>query len=413
MSLSQAVELHQFLVNSCALRFEGIACSPQRERSAPDALKESDESTRDPAVSHPLLTQQPAASKMTDDDDYLDSLRRGRLVPSRGNPPGDMNRDQAEEKVGEGIAFAAAPPEFVADIVPRPRTRANCNDSQGSRFRNHDDDDPRDRYWKKNHTVNSKEKWGTLRGLFPHITPSITELVKIKNTIYNLFIAKVVTARGDWKDKTECFLAKFEDIVPAASLQGDMTIADIGDTETPAFAFSDFELLDANLTALTRGNAPDFPQASRDRARFLRFTLTVHPRLINPGVLDIDPLEFPSQQTTTVYIRALLFNGTLTGVIAKAMLDKTPQKSLAFYAQAKVEFDICVKTCSDAAPDPENYEQWIREITAKTKFYACKQYIQKSYVGRLEGTATLAQHLVNIKQRYYDKVTQQANYRSV
>jgi hypothetical protein len=31
-----------------------------------------------------------------------------------------MYLDQAEEKVGEGMAFAAAPPEFVADIVPRP-----------------------------------------------------------------------------------------------------------------------------------------------------------------------------------------------------------------------------------------------------------------------------------------------------
>jgi hypothetical protein len=194
-----------------------------------------------------------------------------------------------------------------------------------------------------------------------------------------------------------------------------MAIADIGDTEIPRFAFSDFELSDANLTALARGNAPDFSQASRDnRARILRFTLTVlHPRLINPGVLDIDPLKFPSQQATPVYVRALLFNGNLTGVVTKAMLDETPKNLLAFYAQAEAEFDICIKTRKDATPNPEKYEQWIREITAKTKFYACKQYIQKSHVGRLEGTATLAQRLVNIKQRYYDKVTQQANYRSV
>jgi hypothetical protein len=76
-----------------------------------------------------------------------------------------MDLDWAEEKVGEGgngIAFAAAPPELVSDIVPRPCTHANCNDSQGSHFCNHDDDDddddPRDRYWKKNHTVNSNEQ---------------------------------------------------------------------------------------------------------------------------------------------------------------------------------------------------------------------------------------------------------------
>jgi hypothetical protein len=55
----------------------------------------------------------------------------------------------------------------------------------------------------------------------------------------------------------------------------------------------------------------------------------------------------------------------------------------------------------------------MREVRAKTKFHACKTLIQKAYVGRLEGTETLAQRLVNIRQRYYDKATQKLHHWSV
>jgi hypothetical protein len=109
--------------------------------------------------------------------------------------------------------------------------------------------------------------------------------------------------------------------------------------------------------------------ASRDRAHFLCFTLTVHPHLITPRFLDIGHIKFPNQQTTTVYARAIINI-------------QTPKIVLAFYStQAEVNFDICVKiTRNNAAPDPEKYEQQIHEITTKTKLYACKQYVQKSYV---------------------------------
>jgi hypothetical protein len=57
-------------------------------------------------------------------------------------------------------------------------------------------------------------------------------------------------------------------------------------------------MLDANLTAIGRGNAADFPAMVRDKTHFLHFTLSIHPRMTNPRVLDIDPQEFPNQQAT-------------------------------------------------------------------------------------------------------------------
>jgi hypothetical protein len=55
----------------------------------------------------------------------------------------------------------------------------------------------------------------------------------------------------------------------------------------------------------------------------------------------------------------------------------------------------------------------MREAHVKTEYQACRKCIQKTYVGRLEGIETLTQRLVGIKQRQFDKSTQQANYRSV
>jgi hypothetical protein len=161
--------------------------------------------------------------------------------------------------------------------------------------------DPRDACWKDNHAVIQNEEWGTLLGNFPVIAP-ITKQVKIKNSINTSFIYRVETARGDWKDKINFFLAKFENVVPAASLQGDMAIIDLDNTDSNTRTFRDIELLDSNLTLLGRGDGQDCPQNTRDGTRYIRFTLTVHPHNINPGVLDIDPLQFPTQIVTTVHV---------------------------------------------------------------------------------------------------------------
>jgi hypothetical protein len=331
---------------------------------------------------------------MVEYDSYLDSLTGGRHSPLSGNLPDDSNHNQSERQRGGAMAFAATPPDYNGNRSYRTRSSVRTgdrSDTQASRFRNqHAYDDPREKYWKNNHSVSKHEDWGTVVGQFPAIAP-IGEHVTMKNAIFNTLTERVETNSGSWADKTEYFMAKFEDIVPAANLQVDMAIAGLDDIASDVFSFADMEILDASLQVIPRGNNVDFTPQARGRTRYLRFTITVSPRLILPGAMDFDPATFPNPTSTTVYVRALIQNGELADGLTKNLLDNTPKLAILFYTQAETEFDISIKYRSDAAPDQERYVKWLREIKSKTNFFAGKHYIQQSYVGRLEGTETLAQ----------------------
>jgi hypothetical protein len=353
---------------------------------------------------------------MEGDDSYLDSLAGGRHLPLSGNPPGDSNQNHDERQRGGAMTFAATPPDYNGNRSYRTRSSIRTGDrsdtrqaSQGSRFSY---DDPREKYWKNNHSVSHHEDWGTVIGQFPTLA-QISENVTMKNAIFNTLAERVENNTGTWADKTAYFLSKFEDIVPAAKLQANMAIASLDDLGSDVFSFADMEILDANLSVINRGIAADFTPQARARTRYLRFTLTASPRLILPGVMDFDPATFPNATSSTVYVRALMQNGALAGGISKNLLDNTPKLVLLFYTQAQTEFDVSIKYRSDAAPDQEKFVKWLREIKTKTKFYAGRHYIQLSYVGRLEGTETLAQRLTSLRQRTFDQTTQKPKYLSV
>ena len=262
--------------------------------------------------------------------------------------------------------------------------------------------------------MSEHELWGTVVGQFPVVAP-IGENVSVKNAIFNTLTERVEQNAGNWPDKTEFYMAQFEDIVPAAKLQANMAIETLNDIRSDVFSFADMEILDANLAVIPRGANPnaDFTQAARDRTRYLRFTITVSPRAIPPGVMDFDPATFPSPTSSTVYVRALMQNNGLAQGISKHLLDQTPKLVLYFYDLAQTEFDVSIKYRSDAAPDQEKYQKWLRDIKSKTKFYAGKHYIQQSYVGRLEGTETLAQRLTSVRQRTFDTKSQRPKYLTV
>ena len=339
-------------------------------------------------------------------------------MPLRGNPPDDSNQDEYERNIGGAMTFAATPPDYNGNRSRTYRSSIRTGDRsdtpQGSRFRNQRIyDDPREKYWKNNHSVSKHEDWGSVVGQFPTIAP-ISEDVTMKNAIFNTLTERVAANTGTWIDKTEFFMGKFEDIVPAAKLQADMAIASLDDIASDVFSFADMEILDANLATIPRGLPHlDYTQAARARTRYLRFTITVSPRLIVPGVMDFDPATFPNPTSNTVYVRALMQNGALAPGLSKHLLDNTPKLALLFYTQAQTDFDVSIKWRSDAAPDQEKYTKWLREIKSKTKFYAGKHYIRQSYVGRLEGTETLAQRLTSLRQKTFDPTTQKPKYLSV
>jgi hypothetical protein len=106
-------------------------------------------------------------------------------------------------------------------------------------------------------------------------------------------------------------------------------------------------------------------------------------------------------------------NGALAAGLSKHLLENAPKLALLFYGQAQAEFDVTIKHRSDAAPDQERCTKWHREIKAKTKFHAVKHHIQQSYVGRLEGTETLAQRLTSLRQKTFDPTTQKPKHLTV
>ena len=332
------------------------------------------------------------------------------------------------------MTFAAIPPDYNGNGnhgnhgnnghgTRAYRTRSSIrtedrSDIKRSRFANDQNqryyDDPQERYWKNNHSVSEHEIWGTVVGQFPVIAP-IGENVSVKNATFNALTERAEHNAGSWPDKTDFYMAQFEDIVPAAKLQANVAIENLNDIRSDVFLFADMEILDANLAVMPRGVNPnvDFSQNARDRTRYLRFTITVSPRAIVPGAMDFDPATFPSPTSTTACVRALMHNGTLAQGISKNLLDQTPKLVLFFYDHAHAEFDVSIKHRYDDAPDQEKYAKWLRDVKSKTKFYAGKHYIQQSYVGRLEGTETLAQRLTSVKQRTFDAKSQRPKYLSV
>jgi hypothetical protein len=206
---------------------------------------------------------------------------------------------------------------------------ACSGDTQGSCFRASDTAEPRLHHWKNNHIiVNTLQEWGSLKGPFPNLAP-ITAAVKIKHSTHNVFTGKMTSSTaGDWTDKTEFFLPEFEDVVPAAIVQGEMAISDLQDPNSNVFVFSGIEILGADLATLQQGhvNALERPQAARNQTRLLHFTFTAHPRSTNPGAIDVNPAQFLSQMAMTVILRALTkANATLHPEITKNLPETAPK----------------------------------------------------------------------------------------
>jgi hypothetical protein len=307
---------------------------------------------------------QPYPSTM-DDYSYLDSLG-GRQMSSRGNHA----RDSPNEEENEDNRFSnrrvsfETDPRAMAATPPSFRTRSNTI-RQGSR--SNTPANSRDSYWKNNHPVNVQKDWSSIRIHLPQIAP-IAEATKIKNAIFTSLDNKLSAAEGDWKDKTELLAALFEDTVPAATMQANIAISDMDSYLAPVYTFSDMEILDSTFRALNVGNALDYPAASRQRARFFRFTLTVNPRLTNTRDLDLDTTSFPSQVTTTAYARMLTDNnGEMHPVITKQLAENTPKLLYTIYEAQAQEFVIAQKHYLSAAPDPDKQKKWLAEIKGEGK----------------------------------------------
>jgi hypothetical protein len=336
-------------------------------------------------------------------DSYLDFLSESTL---RGNPPefDPHPSDQHYSNYGNvPLTMAATPPEFDSRS-PRSYTRRPARDPAT--------DNPVEQYWKNGRPVLKKNEWSTIRAQLPVIAPT-TATTKIKNSIFQQLTQRLTAAEGNWKDKAELFASLFNDQTPAASIEATLAISDITDYSSAVYGFNDFQLLDSDYRTLNNGNGIEYPAATRANCRFLKFTLSANPQNINPADFTINPTLFPSQVTTTVFLRAIRHNDLLHPHVSKQVINQNPKLLIDIYQIQNQEFDLSQKTFHEFAPNPDTQKKWLDNLIAKTKYEAMRQLISELYVGRLEGTERLSARIERIKQRAWDPTTSRARYKSV
>jgi hypothetical protein len=128
-------------------------------------------------------------------------------------------------------------------------------------------------------------------------------------------------AEGEWTDKTSLFLSSFEHLVPAASLEADVVIADFNNFGSDVFEFDAYECYNSMYEQVIIGNGANFTNPERTETKWFKFALNVAPRQTNVGNIMMHPDKFPSRRTNTVFLRALLSNaGSLHNYITKIVL---------------------------------------------------------------------------------------------
>jgi hypothetical protein len=343
---------------------------------------------------------------MADDDySYYDSLAEGeRPVPLSGNPPYDSNPGYAgwEGNVSNAAVFAATPPDFrTTRTRPSPSSH---NRNAGAPLV--------ESYWKNNHPVTSKKEWNTVRAQLAQIAPQSAS-IRTKNAIFASVTNTLDNCEGTWTDKADLFASLFHDIVPAATMQASIAISNLDRYDSPVFTFSDLELLDSNYAALTFGNGIDFPAPTRNSVRYFRFTMTIDPQQADTGELKVDAARLPSEQATTVYVRAIREHDSLLPVLSKQLLTADLKMIETIHRANNVAFHPAQKTHYEAATNPETQQKWHNNVKAKARYYAMLQLMRSFYVGQLEGTESMAQRLQRIKQRTFNVETRQPWYKPV
>ena len=78
--------------------------------------------------------------------------------------------------------------------------------------------------------------------------------------------------------------------------------------------------------------------------------------------------------------------------ITKKILETNPKLLIQLYEHEGTDFNVCIESRYDSAPDPERYNTWIREVSAKTKYYACKQITRKTTQRNWDPSTTFDQN---------------------
>jgi hypothetical protein len=181
---------------------------------------------------------------------------------------------------------------------------------------------------------------------------------------------------GMGRTKPSSFCPKFEDVVQAASVHGEMAIPDLQDPNLNVFVFSDIEILDTHHLATQQwehGNALKHPQAARENQVFM-FHPHCSPSWHQPRSDRHWPSPISKPKGNDSHRESLdrSQRNALSGNHQEPSQNSPEDPpSIQFYKQEGEEFSICITT----RPQPRTTGKWLQELTAKTKHCACKQIV--------------------------------------
>jgi hypothetical protein len=128
----------------------------------------------------------------------------------------------------------------------------------------------------------------------------------------------------------------------------------------------------------------------------------------------MQPNQFPSGRTNTVFLRALLTNtGSLHPSITKVVLRTRASTLATLYFNQGQPFEPAIKHSDSSYTDPAKFAKVLKQVKAETKFEAIKQIITPVYVGRTDGLKSLTYQILGIQQSYYDQQTRQRRFGTV
>jgi hypothetical protein len=133
---------------------------------------------------------------------------------------------------------------------------------------------------------------------------------------------------------------------------------------------------------MTIGGSVNFTNGKRALICWFQFALTVDPKEVNVGHLNVEPTKFPSKRTYTVFVRALLTRAAnLHGSISKVILGTTPSTLPALYLAQGDEFEPALKTTYDASLDPAKVRVELKKLRVETEFEYQDQRWHSTYPG--------------------------------
>ena len=255
-------------------------------------------------------------------------------------------------------AFATTPPHFRAARGGRGghRLRQNRNDTPDSKT-------SRDAYWKDSKPVYKEEKWQDVQAMLP-ILPPDTEIVSIKHTCLKQMYERLKNASGEWQNKLALFVNKTESFVPSLKKQATIVTDQFDDYGNVMYDYNGLECYDGMYDYVEIGNTANWTADERRNSKWFKISMTIDPRNINPGEIDVEPDRFPIRKVVPIWIPAPQnpMNRTLPPWCTKARTYMNPEAFLTDAHGAGYEWVPHFKKASAAAADPEPFDKILREI---------------------------------------------------